>query len=104
MRVRVGHDSGSWADVGPSSAYGDKRRWYLGGTPLTEGMPPHVDGTGSTAIRRARLAARGEGHGRAFDYSAGCRCDLCREAHRAVEVAARERRRARTEQETAVAQ
>ena len=85
----------AWADVGPSSAHGDKRRWYLGGLPLTEGLPPDVDGTGTTALRRARLARRGEGHGRDFDYIAGCRCDLCRAAHRAVEDIARERRKAR---------
>ena len=37
-------------------------------------------------------------------FRAGCRCDLCREAHRRVEVTARERRRTRTEQETAAEQ
>jgi len=83
MRVRISNAPGGWRDA-PSCTPTMQRS--LGGMPVGQAIP--------APIRRV-TALKGGGHGRAFDYIAGCRCDLCRAAHRAVEDIARERRKAR---------
>jgi hypothetical protein len=89
MRVRIGNGPDGWRTMESCTPHAARS---LVGVPVQQGIPP----TGaSPSIPRRVVMLKGSGHGRPFDYIAGCRCDLCRDAHRAVEVLARERRRAR---------